>query len=141
LSAAAAAGKIPADQRDREARLLRAHLNAHLRARPFLDALYRPSQNAVAPRQPDTIVCRCEEVRAGEIRKLVIQQHCAGPNQMKSFSRCGMGPCQGRLCGLTVVELIAEERGVCADEVGYYRIRNPVKPITLGEIASLDTPD
>ena len=34
---------------------------------------------------------------------------CPGPNQMKSFLRCGMGPCQGRLCGLTVTELIAAE--------------------------------
>jgi hypothetical protein len=139
LSAAAAAGKLSVDERDRQAHSLRAHLNAHLRARPFLDALYRPSQEAVAPSQPDTIVCRCEEVSAGEIRTIVAEQNCPGPNQMKSFTRCGMGPCQGRLCGLTVVELIAETRGVSAEEVGYYRIRNPVKPITLGEIAALDT--
>ena len=33
---------------------------------------------------------------------------------MKAFLRCGMGPCQGRLCGLTVTELIAEARGVHA---------------------------
>jgi hypothetical protein len=49
-----------------------------------------------------------------------------------------MGPCQGRLCGLTVVELMAESRGVSPGEVGYYRIRSPVKPITLGESAGLD---
>ena len=137
LGAAVSLSRISLNERDREARALRRHLNAHLRARPFLDALYRPAQDAVAPRQPDTIVCRCEEVRAGEIRKIVTQQGCPGPNQMKSFSRCGMGPCQGRLCGLTVVELIAEMRGVSPVEVGYYRIRNPVKPITLGEIANL----
>ena len=138
LETARALGRISAEERDRDARTLRTHLNAHLRARPFLDALYRPAQDAVAPRQPDTIVCRCEEVRAGQIRKIVTQQGCPGPNQMKSFSRCGMGPCQGRLCGLTVVELIAESRGVSPAEVGYYRIRNPVKPITLGEIAGLE---
>ena len=62
---------------------------------------------------------------------------CAGPNQMKAFLRCGMGPCQGRLCGLTVTELIAEARGVPPAEVGYYRLRPPVKPITLAELASL----
>ena len=48
-----------------------------------------------------------------------------------------MGPCQGRLCGLTVVELIAECRGVPVSEVGYYRIRSPVKPVTVGELAGL----
>jgi hypothetical protein len=48
-----------------------------------------------------------------------------------------MGPCQGRLCGLTVSELIARARGIPADEIGYYRLRPPVKPITLAELASL----
>ena len=56
---------------------------------------------------------------------------------MKAFLRCGMGPCQGRLCGLTVTELIAEARAISPQEVGYYRLRPPVKPITLGELARL----
>ena len=60
-----------------------------------------------------------------------------GPNQVKAFLRCGMGPCQGRLCGLTVTELIAAARGVAPDEVGYYRLRPPVKPITLAELAAM----
>ena len=62
---------------------------------------------------------------------------CTGPNQMKSFLRCGMGPCQGRLCGLTVTELIARERRVAPGEVGHYRLRFPTKPIPLGELAAL----
>lgn len=120
---------------------LRAQLAEHRAARPFLDALYRPGQRWVAPRDPDTIVCRCEEVRAGDVRRLVTQQNCPGPNQLKSFMRAGMGPCQGRLCGLTVVELIAESRGVPVREVGYYRIRPPIKPVTLGDLAALDVPE
>jgi hypothetical protein len=60
---------------------------------------------------------------------------------MKSFLRCGMGPCQGRLCGLTVTELIARERGVSPQEVGHYRLRPPVKPITVGELAELPKDD
>jgi hypothetical protein len=62
---------------------------------------------------------------------------CEGPNQMKAFLRCGMGPCQGRLCGLTVTELIAVQRDTTPAEVGYYRLRPPVRPITLAELASL----
>jgi NADPH-dependent 2,4-dienoyl-CoA reductase/sulfur reductase-like enzyme len=80
------------------------------------------------------MVCRCEEVTAGELRGFVALG-CTGPNQAKSFGRCGMGPCQGRMCGLTVTEVIAKARGVSASEVGYYRIRPPIKPITLGELA------
>ena len=58
---------------------------------------------------------------------------------MKAFLRCGMGPCQGRFCALTVTELMAEARGLPCAEIGYYRLRPPVKPITLAEIASLPT--
>jgi len=103
--------------------------------RAFLDELYRPVESLRRP-EGDTIACRCEEVTAQQIRETA-RMGCEGPNQMKAFLRCGMGPCQGRLCGLTVTELIAEERGTTPDEVGYYRLRPPVKPISLGELASL----
>jgi len=88
----------------------------------------------------ETIVCRCEETTARQIIDTVALG-CPGPNQMKIFLRCGMGPCQGRLCGLTVTELIAESRGVPPPEVGYYRLRPPVKPITVGEVAALPKTD
>jgi NADPH-dependent 2,4-dienoyl-CoA reductase/sulfur reductase-like enzyme len=120
-------------------RLARTALSRMTRGRKFLDALYRPAK---AFRQPtgDTIVCRCEEVTARDIAEAVALG-CPGPNQMKAFLRCGMGPCQGRMCGLTVTELIAAARGVSPQEVGYYRIRPPVKPITVGELAALPKDD
>ncbi len=114
---------------------IRQKLQREAMGRAFLDALNRP---AVSFRQPqgDTIVCRCEEVTAKQVRDTA-DLGCEGPNQMKAFLRCGMGPCQGRLCGLTVTELIAAQRGTTPAEVGYYRLRPPVKPITLSELASL----
>ena len=134
LEVAAVAGKIDAGARDSAAAPLRAELTKQLRIRPFLDVLYRPKD---ANRMPaDAVaVCRCEEVTAGDIRGYVALG-CSGPNQTKSFGRCGMGPCQGRLCGLTVTEVIAQARGVSPSEVGYYRIRPPIKPVTLGELAN-----
>ncbi|MGE3923674.1 MAG: NAD(P)/FAD-dependent oxidoreductase [Lautropia sp.] len=119
-----------------EMQRVRAKNRPHVAFRPFLDTLYRPEQHDVAPVHDDTIVCRCEEVTAGEIRRLA-REGCTGPNQMKTFARSGMGPCQGRLCGLTVAELIAETRGVPVSEVGYYRLRSPVKPITVAELAAM----
>ncbi|TDV67772.1 NAD(P)/FAD-dependent oxidoreductase [Pseudomonas sp. LP_7_YM] len=103
-------------------------------ARPLIDALYRPHVQNRIP-QDDTIVCRCEEVSAGAIRGYV-DLGCLGPNQAKAFGRCGMGPCQGRQCGLSVSEIIAEHRNVLPTQVGYYRIRPPLKPITLAQLAS-----
>jgi thioredoxin reductase/bacterioferritin-associated ferredoxin len=113
----------------------RARLEHFVRGRDFLDACYRPAEQFRRPAR-DTLVCRCEEVTAGQIVDTVALG-CTGPNQMKAFLRCGMGPCQGRLCGLTVTELIAQARGVPPADVGYYRLRPPVKPITLAELAAL----
>lgn len=134
LAAAHNVGRVDAAQRDRQAAPLRAALRAHLGIRPFLDALYRPKPANRVPAD-DVVVCRCEEVTAGAIRGFVALG-CSGPNQAKSFGRCGMGPCQGRQCGLTVTEIIADARGVPPHEVGYYRIRPPIKPVTLGELAN-----
>lgn len=114
---------------------LRQELKHQLSIRPFLDTLYRPLDALRVPPEDDVIVCRCEEVRAGDLRRYVALG-CQGPNQAKSFGRCGMGPCQGRLCGLTVSETIAQARGVSPVEVGYCRIRPPIKPITLAELAT-----
>lgn len=124
---------ISVAQRDHGAEPLRLKLAANLRIRPFLDALYQPKEENRIPAD-EVMVCRCEEVTAGDLRSFVALG-CTGPNQAKSFGRCGMGPCQGRLCGLTVTEVIAKARGVSAADVGYYRIRPPIKPITLGELA------
>jgi NADPH-dependent 2,4-dienoyl-CoA reductase/sulfur reductase-like enzyme len=128
-------GRISQAQRDSGARdAMRAYARA-TRGRAFIDTLYRPAPEF---RQPtgDTIVCRCEEVTAQQVRDTV-RLGCTGVNQMKAFLRCGMGPCQGRFCGPTVAELVAQERGVHPREVGYYRLRFPTKPVTLGEFASL----
>lgn len=104
--------------------------------RPFLDLWFRPRDEHRIPADPDTVVCRCEEVSAGELRK-GIALGAPGPNQLKAFCRAGMGPCQGRLCGLTVTEMIAAETGETPESVGYYRLRPPVKPLSLGELAAL----
>jgi hypothetical protein len=36
---------------------------------------------------------------------------------------------------------MAKARGVTPEEIGYYRLRPPVKPITLAELAGLPTND
>jgi NADPH-dependent 2,4-dienoyl-CoA reductase/sulfur reductase-like enzyme len=136
LAASERLGLIAADERDRRAGPVRAELARASRGRRFLDALYQPAKAFRVPADDDVLVCRCEEVTAGKVRETVALG-VVGPNQMKSFLRCGMGPCQGRLCGLTVTEMIADTRGVPPAEVGYYRLRPPVKPVTLAELAAL----
>ena len=123
------AGKLPDEAASRKT------LAKYDGARAFLYTLYRPV-NAFRIPSGETIVCRCEEVTAQQVIDNV-RVGCTGPNQLKAFLRCGMGPCQGRMCGLTVTELIAETRGVTPAEIGYYRLRPPVKPIALAELGSM----
>ena len=106
----------------------------HLQFRKFLDVLYAPKEWHSCPPN-DVIICRCEEVTAGEVRE-AITMGCLGPNQLKAFSRCGMGNCQGRYCGMTVINLFSEMLGHTPEQTGYFRIRTPIKPVTLSEIAN-----
>jgi NADPH-dependent 2,4-dienoyl-CoA reductase/sulfur reductase-like enzyme len=139
LDAAHRLGRLDAAARDRAAAPALAALRRVERGRAFLDALYRPARAFRIPAD-EVIVCRCEEVTVRQVREAVAQG-CRGPNQVKAFLRCGMGPCQGRFCGLTVSELIAEASGRGVAEVGYYRLRPPVKPVTLAELAGLPKPE
>ena len=132
-------GRITTAERDAAARPLHRHLANERRARPFLDAAYPPYAGAVLPAD-DTIICRCEEVTAGAIRRMAALG-CLGPNQTKAFGRPGMGPCQGRYCGLSVTQILSDTLGTSQDKTGYYRIRPPLKPVTLGEIAAMSESD
>jgi D-hydroxyproline dehydrogenase subunit alpha len=67
--------------------------NRYLRFARELDRAFasRPELNQLA--EPDTLVCRCEDVS---------RQTLASMNswrEAKLHTRCGMGPCQGRICG------------------------------------------
>src|SRR5690606_5653412 len=55
---------------------------------------------------PDTIVCRCEDITRQEIDDAV-SQGALDMNQVKAWTRCGMGPCQGRTCGDIAASLVA----------------------------------
>ncbi len=131
---------LGASDRGRQAAPIRAALNKDLRIRCFLETLYRPRPAFRVPDQDDVVVCRCEEVTMGDIRQAVAQG-CPGPNQLKAFTRCGMGPCQGRQCGPIVSEAMAAMTDTTVDRMGYYRLRSPVKPLTLGELAALADDD
>ena len=137
LAGLAAVAAVAAERLARlpDRQLLEQALARAVRGRAFLDRLFAPPHWSRLP-EGDTIVCRCEEVTAAQLLEAV-GMGAMGPNQAKAFLRCGMGPCQGRLCGLTVTELIGKARGVAPAEVGCFRLRPPVKPIALAELAAM----
>lgn len=135
IGAAAALGKFDMTRAQHLAGHWRTRLARQRRIRPFLDTLYRPPE-WLTDCSDETVVCRCEEVTAGSVREMA-RLGCEGPNQTKFFSRCGMGPCQGRMCGITVTQVLAKALNRTPAEVGAYRIRAPLKPVSLGSVAAL----
>jgi glycine/D-amino acid oxidase-like deaminating enzyme len=107
----------------------RAETRALERAERFQEALWRLFEAAPLPAQliePDAIVCRCEEVRADELREFVKAGYDT-PAALKRITRVGMGRCQGRYCAATVARLCSAEVG----EFGLFAPRPPAKPVPL----------
>ena len=114
-----------------ERRTLRGRLAAHRRFRDGLEAAF-PWPARLAPAIADsTVVCRCEAITAGELRASARDHGAAEQNRAKAFSRIGMGRCQGRFCGLAGAEILAAERGVPVEAVGWLRGQAPVKPLPM----------
>ncbi len=86
--------------------------------------------------QPDTFICRCEEVTVGEIMT-AIQRGARNINALKSWVRVGMGPCQGRVCGAQIAQLLARHASVPLEEIVPMTPRPPIKPIPIGAFAEL----
>ncbi|AGU52830.1 putative oxidoreductase, pyridine nucleotide-disulfide subunit [Variovorax paradoxus B4] len=100
----------------------------------FREGLARafPWPHAQAAALPDdAIVCRCEAVTAGELRRCVNEMDSREVNRAKAFSRVGMGRCQGRFCGHASAEIVAQASGVPIELVGRLRSQAPVKPLAM----------
>ncbi|MGN0484302.1 MAG: (2Fe-2S)-binding protein [Lachnospiraceae bacterium] len=87
----------------------------------------------------DMIICRCEEITKGEIRK-AIHDGMYTMNEIKRFLRPGMGLCQGQTCSVHVKKILATELGIPVSEIEECTARAPMRPITL-EDASRENED
>lgn len=79
----------------------------------------------------DLIVCRCEEVTVGDIKK-AIAEGAATVEGIKKRTRAGMGLCQGRTCSKLVSRILGNQTGMKADEIKPDRARMPIKPVPFG---------
>lgn len=79
----------------------------------------------------ETVICRCEEISAGDIRSVVSEGHWE-INRVKAMCRVGMGRCQGRMCGLAAAEIVAHCSGRELQDIGRIRGQAPIKPLPFG---------
>ncbi|SDN42704.1 NAD(P)/FAD-dependent oxidoreductase [Ensifer sp. YR511] len=104
--------------------------------RPFLDRLYSPRDSASSIGDNE-VVCRCEAVTAGTIRH-VLRDGARGVNELKAYTRTGMGPCQGQTCGQIISQIVADELSISPSEAGLFRSRPPLRSITVEQLANID---
>ncbi|MFV0457588.1 MAG: NAD(P)/FAD-dependent oxidoreductase [Actinomycetales bacterium] len=83
--------------------------------------------------EPDTTICRCEEVTAAALRDAVDRLGADNARAAKLMVRTGMGWCQGRVCGYPTSCLVARWTG---QPVRDTLVERPVAaPITFGALA------
>lgn len=115
-------------------RTLRARLRPARRFAALLDDAYPLRPGWLDWPEPGTIACRCEETRWAEIGQAVAAG-AADVRSVKGLTRCGMGYCQGRMCGPIVQYAVAAAAGRPLGEVGDLHSRPVITPVALGAIA------
>ena len=80
----------------------------------------------------ETIVCRCEDVFRSEIDE-AIESGARDLNQLKAWTRCGMGPCQGRTCSEAIEAILASKVG-SRELAGQWTGRTPLRPVPIEQI-------
>jgi NAD(P)H-nitrite reductase large subunit len=111
-------------------------LASHDRWRVAMSALSEPPNDWAAQAPDELVVCRCEQVTAGELRACVAATGAREMNRLKALSRVGMGRCQGRMCGQAAARLLAHAAGCELSAVGRLRAQPPVKPVPVSALAS-----
>lgn len=122
------------ESRRRQRPLLRA-LAMQTASKSFLDAWFSPRPDLYAV-PDDVVVCRCENVRAADIREAVAEG-LEEVNEVKLRTRAGMGNCQGRTCGPALAAIVAAAARKPLPDVGRLSVRAPLRPVPLEALRRL----
>jgi len=127
LAAALDLGRLDKAAFTRAAERPRSELRRAERFAAASAAMMAPRSGLLETATAETVMCRCEDITREEI-ETAVAQGARDINQIKSWTRCGMGPCQGRMCGDSVAGLMAPAVGG-REEAGRWTARVPLRPI------------
>lgn len=134
LAAARDLGRIERPEFERRAAALRAQFDRASRFGEALAMLTAPHMGAAAAISADAEVCRCEGLTRAALEH-AIGGGAVTVNDLKAATRCGMGPCGGRLCGDAAELLIAAATGRERAEIEPATPRPPLRPVAIGALA------
>jgi NADPH-dependent 2,4-dienoyl-CoA reductase/sulfur reductase-like enzyme len=134
LAGADAAGSLGRPARD--VRAASRHRDRHEQFQRALRRVYQAPALFSQLADPDTIVCRCENVTLATIAATAREVHSSGA--LKRLTRAGMGQCQGRFCGFVVTQLVADATGIPADAQSGFAPQPPLRPVPVSALAAPD---
>jgi NADPH-dependent 2,4-dienoyl-CoA reductase/sulfur reductase-like enzyme/ferredoxin len=120
----------------RDLRTVRRHRNRHERFQRALWRAYEAPSLFGQLADPQTIICRCENVPRAAIEATAREVRSAG--SLKRLTRAGMGACQGRFCGFVVTELVREASGGPVNARSGFAPQPPLRPTPLWVLAAPD---
>jgi thioredoxin reductase/bacterioferritin-associated ferredoxin len=130
LAAARDLGRLTQAQFDQQVRPLRRQLAWTTRFGLAMTQLTMPRPGLLQAITPETVVCRCEAVTRAKLDQ-AIGDGAVTINDLKSATRCGMGPCGGRSCEDAAAALIAARTGHAREWIGTGTARAPLRPLPL----------
>lgn len=83
----------------------------------------------------DMLICRCEEITKGEIRRAV-HEGMWTLTEIRRYLRTGMGLCQGQTCAKLVKGIVARELGIPQSELEPATSRAPMRPTEMRIMAN-----
>lgn len=134
LAVARRLGRLADRDYSREAARARGRLRHLAGFRGVMDELYSFGPGVYTLAEDRTTLCRCEEITAGEALEAV-RDGAVHVNEVKAWTRIGMGRCQGRMCGPALGHLVARVTGRPVTDVGVFTPRPPAKPVPLAALA------
>lgn len=138
LAAAAHLGGVSAAEFEREKSKLDGARESEARFGGMLNTIFAPPPGLAAITTDSTLLCRCEEVTAGEVGAAIRQSpRPVTLDALKIWTRIGQGPCQGRTCGPLIGRIIAQELGCSLADAGVFSVRPPVSPVPLRALAAI----
>ncbi len=109
----------------------------HLDFAKYFNSLYGIRDEEIKEIPDETIICRCEDVKMGDIREAV-ESGFISPGALKTAVRAGMGNCQGRTCGPVIYDILAALTGIEGKNFSLFSKRPPLKPVKINSLINLN---
>ena len=120
-----------------EIKLAKRNIHSHQEFQRALWTLYDcPEFSTVLSSNVESTICRCEDVKASEVMNAI---KCGADDiaSVKKMTRVGMGRCQGRYCGPTVIKMLSSQGRTKIDEFAWFAPQAPLKPLLVKNIAQM----